>query len=80
MGGELYDLVLCSSAGLKSFSDALILSSKVEGIAIVINEGTINRQAAKRLIAPLEQNNINIYGAILNNRTYVIPKIIYKWT
>jgi capsular exopolysaccharide synthesis family protein len=77
---NLYDLVLFNCADLKHFSDAVILSSKIDGIALIVNEGKVNRQVVRRLISPLEQNNVNIIGAIFNNRTYVIPEIIYKLT
>jgi capsular exopolysaccharide synthesis family protein len=77
---EVYDLVIFTCPDLKNYSDAVLLSSKTDGTALIINEGKINRQVAKRLIFPLEQNNIKIMVAIFNNRTYVIPEIIYKLT
>lgn len=77
---DRYDIVFINSADLKNFTDTAILSSITDGIAIVINEGKARRQVVKDAIALLEQKKVNLIGAILNNRTYVIPKIIYKLT
>jgi capsular exopolysaccharide synthesis family protein len=77
---DVYDLVLYNCSDLRKYSDAVILSSRLDGAALIINEGKINRQVATRLMSSLKENNVNIIGAILNNRTYVIPKIIYRLT
>ena len=77
---EQYELVFINGTDLRNFTDTAILSSITDGIAIVINEGKARRQVVKDAIASLEQKKINLIGAILNNRTYVIPEIIYKLT
>jgi len=77
---EQYELVFINGTDLRNSTDTAILSSITDGIAIVINEGKARRQVIKDAIAILEQKKINLIGAILNNRTYVIPKIIYKLT
>lgn len=78
--GKVYDLVFFTCPDIKNFSDAIVLSSKTDGAALIVNEGKINRQVAKCLISPMQQEKINIIGAIFNNRSYVIPNIIYKLT
>lgn len=77
---ENYEMVFIACADLKNFTDAAVLSSNVNNIVLVINEGKINRQVVKRVIAPLEQKKANLIGVILNNRSFVLPKIIYKLT
>lgn len=75
---ERYELVLINSAGLKDCIDSVLLSSIANGFAVVINEGDVRRQVIIEAMAPLKQKKVNIIGAILNNRRYVIPEIIYK--
>ncbi|MEK6528965.1 MAG: Wzz/FepE/Etk N-terminal domain-containing protein [Nitrospirota bacterium] len=75
---EQYELVFINCTDLRNFADTAILSSITDGIAIVINEGRARRQVVQNAISVLEHKKINLIGAILNNRTYVIPKIIYK--
>lgn len=77
---ERYDIVLVNCTDLKNFTDAIVISSITDGVALVIEEGKTNRMIVRGIIAPLEQRKVNIIGAILNNQRYVIPKIIYKWT
>jgi len=78
MAEEKYDLVLINAVGVTNFIDSVLLSSITNGFAVVINEGHIRRQVIKEAIAPLKQRNVDIVGAILNNRKYVIPDILYK--
>ena len=73
-----YELILINCADLKDFTDAMILSSTTDGLVLTINEGSVRRQAVDAAIENLEQNKVNIAGVIFNNRTYVIPEIVYK--
>ena len=77
---ENYEMVFVACADLKNFTDAVVLSSNVNNIVLVINEGKIRRQVVKSAIAPLEQKKVNLIGVILNNRSFILPKIIYKLT
>ncbi|NOZ67817.1 MAG: polysaccharide biosynthesis tyrosine autokinase [Deferribacteres bacterium] len=75
---ESYEFIFMNCADLKNFTDAVPLSFITDGTVFVINQGKVRRQVVKTALAPLEQKNANIIGAVLNNRTYVIPGIIYK--
>lgn len=75
---EKYDIILVDYANLRNVKDTCILSSYVDGIVLVVSEGKTRRHALKSLITPLEQKNANLVGVIFNNRTFAIPRIIYK--
>lgn len=75
---EQFEIVLVDCVDLRNFSDAVVISSLTDGTVFIINEGKVRREVVKNAIAPLNRNKVNIIGAILNNRSYVIPKIIYK--
>jgi capsular polysaccharide biosynthesis protein len=75
---ERYEIILINCASVKNCSDAVVLSSFVDGIALMINEGKVRRQVISNAIKPLILKNVNLVGAILNNHTYPIPEIIYK--
>lgn len=77
---ELYEIIFIHCADIKNFSDAIILSSFTDSIALVINEGRVRRQIVKNAIDPFELRNIKIMGGVLNNHKYVIPEIIYRLT
>jgi len=76
--GKDYDVVLIDCAPLSNFKDAAVMSSFVDGVALVITEGKTRKQVVKNAITPLEQKKANLIGVILNNRTYPIPERIYK--
>ncbi|HHT9138489.1 MAG TPA: polysaccharide biosynthesis tyrosine autokinase [Candidatus Wunengus sp. YC60] len=76
---EKYGMVFVDYASLRHSHDANILSSYLDGTVLVVNEGKTKRPVIKALIAPLVQKKANLIGVILNNRTFVIPRILYKW-
>lgn len=76
---EKYEMIFVDYASLKNAHDADILSTHVDGIALVVNERKTKRQVINALITPLVQKKANLIGVILNNRTFAIPKILYKW-
>lgn len=77
---EFYNIILVSCADIKNYTDSVSLSSKMDGVILVVNEGNVRRQVVKGAIAPLEHKEVNMVGAILNNRTYSLPGIIYRLT
>lgn len=77
---DLYDIVIVDSPDIRKYSDYLVLSGLTDATIIIINEGKVSRHVAERLLRPLKDKNVFILGAILNDRTYVIPDIIYKMT
>ncbi|MBI5739903.1 MAG: hypothetical protein HZA16_04200 [Nitrospirae bacterium] len=77
---ELFGMIFVSSPDLLNFTDATVLAAYTEGVAVVINEGRTRRIIFQRAVDPLLKNKTNIIGIIVNNRTYVIPRFIYKMT
>lgn len=75
---EKYEIILVNYANLKNIKEACILSSYLDGIALIVNEGKTRRHVVKALLSPLERKKANLIGVILNNRTFVIPEMIYK--
>ncbi len=76
---ESSEVVFIDYANLKNIKDISFVSAHVDGILLVVNEGQTRRHVIKALINPLEQRKTNIIGVILNNRTFAIPKILYRW-
>ena len=76
---DQFDMLLVSCTDMQNFNDAIILSPFMDSTVVVVHEGKTHQQVAKQLLQPLQQQ-ANIIGAILNDRSYSIPKIIYKLT
>ena len=61
-----------------SCAETKLMSTKVDGVILVIESGKTRRPVAIRAKRELEENGANILGVILNRRKYYIPEWIYK--
>lgn len=77
---SVYELIIINTAPFNSYNDALTLSSITDCVALVINEGKIKRHVLRAALEPFEDKKIEMLGAILNKRKYIIPNFIYKIT
>lgn len=75
---EKYGLVLIDYSNLANSRETCILSSYLDGVIVVVHEGKTRHHVIKEFIEPLRDKKVNLIGAILNNRTFPIPKVIYK--
>jgi capsular polysaccharide biosynthesis protein len=77
---DRYGTLLVNYACLKQYCDAVILSTIADGVLFVLNEGKSRREDVKYAVSFIKQKEISVLGAVLNNRTFVVPKVIYKMT
>ncbi|NOZ60612.1 MAG: polysaccharide biosynthesis tyrosine autokinase [Calditrichaeota bacterium] len=61
-----FDVVLFDSPPVLAVTDAVILSSEVDGVVVVIKEGQTNREAVKRCYGILQKIPNRLLGAVLN--------------
>jgi non-specific protein-tyrosine kinase len=61
------DIVLFDAPPIIAVTDAAVLSSKVDGVLLVIDAGGTKRDHAQRAKALLEKVNAHLVGAVLNN-------------
>ena len=64
---ERADIVLFDAPPVLAVTDAAVLSSKVDGVLIVLSAGKTKRENAKKAQAQLEKVNARVIGAVLNN-------------
>ncbi len=75
---EKYTAVIVNCADLRQWTDAGVLISQVDGVVLVVKEGGVRQQVARKIVAALRQRS-NLLGVIFNNRTFAIPGMIYHW-
>ncbi len=63
------DVLLFDTPPIIAVSDAAILSSKVDGVLLVISAGKTSRDNAKKARGLLEKAHARLVGAVLNNVT-----------
>lgn len=64
---ERADMVLFDAPPVMAVTDAAVLSSKVDGVLLVISAGKTKRENARKAQTQLEKINARIIGAVLNN-------------
>ncbi len=73
-----FDYVLFDTPPLSDCSDALVVAGRVEGLALVVEAGSTDRETARRAARDVVSANVRMLGVILNKRTYPIPQGLYK--
>lgn len=57
---------------------AMMISSSTDGVVLVVEANRTRRESAKRVKENLFAANVRLLGVVLNNRTYPIPKALYR--
>jgi capsular exopolysaccharide synthesis family protein len=65
--GERYDHIVLDTPPLGSVTDAVILSTMVDGVILVVHGGRNSRQAVQRACHELSAVGARIFGIVLNN-------------
>ncbi len=74
---QYFGYVLVDSPALSLGNEGVVLSRAAEGVILVLKANSSRRGAARKTIEDLQSAGVRILGAILNQRTYPIPKAIY---
>lgn len=67
---EGYDMVFIDAPPAVAVTDSVVLSSKVDGVLLVINSKQVKIEMAQHAKEQLEKANAKILGVILNNVEY----------
>ncbi|MDF2926678.1 MAG: capsular biosynthesis protein [Paenibacillaceae bacterium] len=63
-----YDVLIIDAPPAGAVSDALVLSSKCDGVLMVIDSGKVRREQALKVKASFEHVKARMLGVVLNNR------------
>jgi protein-tyrosine kinase len=75
---QRFDLVLIDSEPAALSADSLAISSKVDGVVLVVEAEKTRRPVAESVRDKIKRSGGNILGVVLNKRRYYIPEWIYK--
>lgn len=64
---EKYDIVLIDTPPLLAVTDAQIVATKSDGVILVVDQGRVKRDIAKKAVHNLKTVNARILGVVLNN-------------
>jgi Mrp family chromosome partitioning ATPase len=75
---DQFDYVLIDSPPANQYADALALGAMTDGVVLVLESETTHRAAARRATENLRAAKARMIGAVLNKRSYPIPRFIYR--
>ena len=73
-----FGYVLIDAPPVSSYADAVLLGQMADGVILVVEANSTRRETARMAKETLENANVGLFGAILNNRTFPIPEAIYR--
>ena len=75
---QQFDFILVDSPPATSTPEGLSISSKVDGVVLVLEADKTRWPVAESVKAKIIQNGGRILGIVFNKRRYYIPEFIYK--
>jgi capsular exopolysaccharide synthesis family protein len=75
---KFYHFIIVDSPPVNPFSDALSLSSVMDGVLLVVDSQSTRWEVAKRAVSQFKQTDADFLGVVLNKRKLHIPKSVYK--
>jgi Mrp family chromosome partitioning ATPase len=75
---QRFDLILIDSPPATTSTDGLAISSKVDGVILVVEAEKTRWPVAENVRDRIKRSGGNILGIVLNKRRYYIPEWIYK--
>lgn len=73
-----FDYVLIDAAPLSSCNDAIVLGGLADGVVLTLKANSSRRETARNILNELQNANVRVLGAVLNQRTFPIPESLYK--
>jgi Mrp family chromosome partitioning ATPase len=73
-----FEYILIDAPPVHSSANAVLLGQMTEGVILVVEANSTRREAARMAKETLENANVRLLGAILNNRTFPIPEALYR--
>jgi len=72
------DYQLVNAPSLNHYADATALGRLIEGVVLVLGATSTRKDTALKIMKNLRAAQIQVLGAVLNNRTFPIPDWLYQ--
>lgn len=73
-----FDYVLIHAPPADLYADAAVVGKLVDGVILVVEANSTRRETTKQVKESLDAANIKICGAVLAQRTFPIPEVLYR--
>jgi capsular exopolysaccharide synthesis family protein len=75
---QQFEYVLIDSPPLNNYADGVAIGQLADGVILILEANVTRREAALKITENLRTAHIPILGAVLNKRTFPIPKSLYN--
>lgn len=75
---EEFDYVLIDAPPVGSCADTVLLGQSSDGVILVVEANSTRRETALKAKQTFESAQVKLLGAVLNNRTFPIPEVLYR--
>lgn len=72
-----FDFVLIDAPPLTRYADAVAFGQMTDGFVLILEANVTRREAALKVSENLRASGIQVFGAVLNKRTFPIPESLY---
>lgn len=73
-----FEYVLVDMPPVALDSTSALLASLTDGVVLVVEASSTRREVARKVKETMESAHVQLLGAVLNNRTFPIPEVIYR--
>jgi succinoglycan biosynthesis transport protein ExoP len=73
-----FDYVLIEASAVSINGTATWLGPLADGVVLIVEANSTRREVARKAKESLERAGVRLLGAVLNNRTFPIPDVIYR--
>lgn len=74
----LFNRILIYAPPINLYAESLALSQFVDGVVLVLAANATRREIVRKIRDHLDDLNIPLLGLVLNDRTFPIPKAVYR--
>lgn len=74
---DRFDFVLVDLPPVLSTTDTALMATATDGLTLVIEQRFLKREIISHGMEALRAKGVNILGAVINKRSYDLPKLIY---
>ncbi|PYV42587.1 MAG: hypothetical protein DMG06_13475 [Acidobacteria bacterium] len=74
----VFDFVVIDAPPVSPYTDATFLGQLADGIVLVVEANSTRREIARKAVESLGAAGVPVLAAVLNKRTFPVPKSIYR--
>ncbi len=75
---EQFEFVLIDVPAMNESTDAVLLSKLADGAILILESDATRREVARTAKENFESASVRLLGAVLNKRTFPIPRFLYE--